>query len=577
MKRIVRNWKRNLFLLAGILTAGVISYWWLRIFLSRYFDPDELTHLHWAWLMFKGERPYKDFFYVMVPFFNFLFYPLFLVFGESISVLIFARVVIFVIYLLTAGAVFLLGREIFGKKAGLLAVIIFLSMPMGFAKQMEIRPDNLSVVFFVLGVWAFFKGFCKAEFKSCKAEFKWFFWSGLFLGANAVVMPKGALSIIALLLAAVFWVGLFKRREFLKIFGRIFLGMTIPVLILLIYLLVGGILIEGLRSIIIFGPLHLEGIWPTSFWWYLKPNDIYYTGYKNFPWYFNLFLLSLALVAVLVWVGRALRAKKLEKEAMGALSLFLMAIFLILTLSPLQGTFLQYYLPILPLLCVLTAGGVLGLLWALRISKNWLGLVICVCFLGACLFSSWQIYRVRKYWTNESHLEHVFNYLKVSKSEDRVFDFWGMFVFRKDGYFVCCENFPKFTKRLKMEMPDFIEEMKKNENKFITYDDRREKILGDRVLGLRPEERQFLRENYVPIGVELMRVVGREFNFGEGLMQRAEIFVAGNYRVVGKEIMIDGKRYEPGEVLFLGKGVHEFGGRGKAIVRYNWEGERKEL
>ena len=558
------------FYFSGVLAIGVILFWWLRMGLSRYFDPDELAHLHWAWLQFRGEKPYVDFFYVLSPLFNFLFYPLFLVFGESISVLIFARVISFLIYLLTALAIFLLGRELFGKRTGVLSVVFFVTLPIGLAKQIEIRPDNLSVAFFVLGLWAFFRGFCKAEFKSCKAEFKWFFWSGLFLGAGAAVIQKGAVSAFAAVLLMVLLVVFLRRHDLVKIFRRVFWGMTIPVLVLLIYLLFKGVLIQGLEAIVVLALLTNLGIPFAPLHWFFLPIDIYYGGYRNFPYVFNRILFVFAGLAVLFFLLKVLKKRKWKKEEVGVLSLAFLAVFLTFLLEALKATFLQYYLPVFPLVSILGAVGFLSLLEALKISDR-TKLIFYVCFLGACLFSSYKSYVGREKWINEGNLKHIFAYLSVSGPEDRVFDFWGFYVFRKDGYFVCCNHFPDFPKKLKARLPDFVGWMKKNENKFITYQERDGGIIGNRIALLSQKQINFLRENYVPIGVREIRVVGHEFDFGKSPVEKVEIFAAGEYRVVGGEIMIDGKRYGSGGVVFLGKGMHEFGGRGKVTVRYNWE------
>ncbi len=564
--------------LASALTIGVILFWWFRIFLSRYFDADELAHLHWAYLQFKGQRPYVDFFYIFPPFFNFLFYPLFFILGESVSVLVLARVVNFLVYILTAGATFLLAREVFdppsssgtsaGKAAELLTVVVFLSLPMGLAKQLEIRPDNLSVAFFVLGLWAFFRGFFNKKNK-------WFFWSGLFLGVNTAIVQKGALNAGLALIVMFLLVIFLKRKEFLKITARILQGLILPFLILATYLLLRGILFEGLEAMVILSPLTNVGIAFAPFWWFFLPNDVYYGGFNNFPWIFNRGLFFLAGMGVVFLALEFFKKRKFDQEVVGGLSLGLMIVFLIFLLGRLGATFLQYYLPIFPLVSILAAVGLLQGLRFLRL-KKWWGLIAIISFFGVCLYSSYEAYKGRRDWSNDYNLEYVADYLEVSKTEDRVFDFWGFYIFRLDGYFVCCENFPYFDRRLQARLPNFLKEIKEKETRFITLPRTGGGMVGGRMASLSFKDLDFLKENYLLTGVGDIRAVGKTFYLLKNEKKRSEIFVAGNYRVLGREMMIDEKKYKPGEVLFLVKDAHEFGAteEGRVWLRYDWEGRR---
>src|SRR3989338_1153993 len=93
MKRII--------VILEIVILAILLFWRFRLGLTKLFDIDEFAHLHWAYNLFSGKNPYTDFFYFLPPFFLYILSPLFLLAKESIAVLLYGRVVMFMAFLLT--------------------------------------------------------------------------------------------------------------------------------------------------------------------------------------------------------------------------------------------------------------------------------------------------------------------------------------------------------------------------------------------------------------------------------------------------------------------------------------------
>ena len=121
--------------LISLLYLAIILFSRFEYSLQKIFDPDEMTHLHTTYLMTVGQLPFRDFFTGHLPFINFLLFPLFKILPEGPAVLIFARIVIFVI---NCGSLFLLYK--IAKKinlpawAAVTAGILLLVSPFSFER-----------------------------------------------------------------------------------------------------------------------------------------------------------------------------------------------------------------------------------------------------------------------------------------------------------------------------------------------------------------------------------------------------------------------------------------------------------
>lgn len=137
---------RVLFILIGFfsLTALLLA-------LFRYFDHDELEHVHSAWYILQGKIPYLDFFQNHNPALWFLIAPLIYCFGEGTAVLFLARAVMLLFLMGIAMSVRALSREAGSSpREANYAVLLVLSCSVLINKSLEVRPDVPQVFFGLL-------------------------------------------------------------------------------------------------------------------------------------------------------------------------------------------------------------------------------------------------------------------------------------------------------------------------------------------------------------------------------------------------------------------------------------------
>src|SRR5258705_4021362 len=112
-------------------------------FFNYRFDSDEPQHLHVAWAWTRGLLQYRDVFDNHAPLFHMLSAPLVALFGETPRILILMRLAMIPLFALTLWGSFLLGRSLFGSRAGLWSAVICGLSPTFFFKGLEYRADVL--------------------------------------------------------------------------------------------------------------------------------------------------------------------------------------------------------------------------------------------------------------------------------------------------------------------------------------------------------------------------------------------------------------------------------------------------
>ena len=125
--------------------------------LTRYFDQDELEHLHAAWCISKGLVPYKDFFEHHTPGYHYLIGQFFRFFSvetdwtSALRFFTFARIISLLAACTGLGLVFLLGKLWYSTSCGVVAVILLASAGTFHGKMIETRPDVFAFVFIMAG------------------------------------------------------------------------------------------------------------------------------------------------------------------------------------------------------------------------------------------------------------------------------------------------------------------------------------------------------------------------------------------------------------------------------------------
>jgi hypothetical protein len=133
-------------LLAAVLLALVFA---LSAF--RFFDGDEIEHVHSAWYVLNGAVPYVDFFEHHHALLWYLLAPALAVLPEAASTMIALRLAFFLLVPATAWATYRLARECGGgREAAWLGVFLLLSMTTFAYVAIEIRPDVPQMLFGVI-------------------------------------------------------------------------------------------------------------------------------------------------------------------------------------------------------------------------------------------------------------------------------------------------------------------------------------------------------------------------------------------------------------------------------------------
>ena len=153
------------------------------------FDSDEPQHLHIAWAWTQRLLPYRDVFDNHAPLFHVLSAPLVALIGENPRILVFMRLALIPISAATLWGSYLLGRRIFGTRAGWWAAILCGLSPTFFFKSVEYRTDVLWAALWVLAMAVFLSG--------PPAPRRWFC-GGLLLGACLAVSLKSVMLLSAL-------------------------------------------------------------------------------------------------------------------------------------------------------------------------------------------------------------------------------------------------------------------------------------------------------------------------------------------------------------------------------------------
>jgi len=168
---------------------------WGLIF-SRRFDPDEFQHTHIAWLIFRGETIYKDFFDNHGPLYAELNALLFHFLDEpaSFDTLMTMRIISFFGIFVTAVGVYMISRQLnFSRLAALFSVCAYYSWYFVTWKGIEIRPDIIQNIFWVFGLYFFLRWHKNSNHRLM-------FFVGMLWGLMALCNLKGVVGCTGILL-----------------------------------------------------------------------------------------------------------------------------------------------------------------------------------------------------------------------------------------------------------------------------------------------------------------------------------------------------------------------------------------
>jgi Dolichyl-phosphate-mannose-protein mannosyltransferase len=237
----------------------------------RAFDQDEFLHVHSAWSIFKGLLPYRDYFDHYTPLFHFFLVPFFHFFkvesdsADAIAFFFFARKLMWFISGLILLLTFWLGKLWRNTEVGYIAILFLLSTEAYWNTTLEIRPDPLEVVFWLLYLVMVVRAVQVDRQEHVRKRM--FACSGLFLALGFLTIQKVVYAFPGLAVATCWYIlsasdhGTRRRR--LAHVACQFVGFCIPMVFTAGYFYLHSGLAEFIRFNFLFF-LGAPGFWPSS-------------------------------------------------------------------------------------------------------------------------------------------------------------------------------------------------------------------------------------------------------------------------------------------------------------------------
>lgn len=424
----------------------------LQISLTRFFDVDEFTYLHWTADMVRGLKPYVDFFLFVPPGFFTFMQPAVRLFWGTPEVLIAGRVVSFVVFLGILGSLGYLWSITRGKKYALLPMIILAFLPMPYDKLLEIRPDNLALLISLIGLISQIRG------KN--------FWAGVFYSMSLLVLPKTIPMVLVALLVT--------RKHFLSFL----LGLFVPFAVFGMWALTLGDFGKVWYSLtkLPFEANQIGKYFIMEPHLFFFPNASFYGGNGVTPG----LLVNHAVWLVGLFTGIIALLTRWNSTDLLISGSFFALVYSYVEFFPLKHS--QYLIPIAVFVSYYAAVA----LSKLKEPALFLLLILFV-------FIAWDVNRIKLTWTNTVQRNQMVELLKIIPKDSEVFDLEGRLLFWQNSYPICCLPMGSFTPLLSQK-PEVLEKvLKKQQTQYIFQGD------TGRLATLAASDQAYIREFYQPV------------------------------------------------------------------------------
>jgi hypothetical protein len=463
-----------------VLFLLLVPKWHLAM--TRYFDADEMAYLHWTHNVVSGSVPYRDFFFYVPPAFLYIMVPLFWL-GKGAAILTVSRMATFAIYLGIVGAATVLFWIMRRRWTAILVGVFLVFLPLPSDKLIEFRPDNLAVLFSLLGLLFQFVSMEK------KRGMTFEFVAGGLYGVSLLILPKtlplvGIASLVALTESAplAFFTGLVAPMLF---FGLWILGIAhTPAAI--------DTILYSLTKL----PFEVNRIaerYPMQPYLFFYPNATFY----GMPGLSNGLIANhtVWITALLFGVGRLVAPylpqgrEGYKRELLVAGSCFLYVASYVLW-YPLRHT--QYLIPV-AVFVAFYAADVIDSIWlwsSRRRSSSVLFALLLVVLMGLLMGIDRSVTAPKLAWTNTGDYAVLESAIRSIPEGSYVFDMVGSTVYFRDPYYVSALPFGDYERYISRPFPALSQALARTDTRII-YEG-----LFHRTTSLPPSDQRYIQMNY---------------------------------------------------------------------------------
>lgn len=329
------------------------------------FDNDEVSHAQVAYLLNRGYAPYRDFFSVYPIIFDWILSALFTRTGFTFDALFAGRLLMIILFWMRIAGAAILTYTLFGTFAAALFVPLSLLDPFTVFSGMQIRPDNLMLVFFIYALILFLAGIRK------KNRFLLLI-SGVLSAMSVLTLPKILPSAAAFTLIAVWYLMKNRKSGFLTAWGA---GIVCTVFLSVIPFAADGSLGDMLQQTVFDARSTNNALlYPVKLGsFYYADNNIFLYGHPGKPltWMY-VWILPLVSFAGLYHVASGFLKKRTHDAAdFVGFALCWSLVLQWTSLLFIHSVFLQYYIPITWLFAIFTAVLLTDMYALLSQSKPW--------------------------------------------------------------------------------------------------------------------------------------------------------------------------------------------------------------
>ncbi|MCU0822651.1 MAG: hypothetical protein MUC95_09315 [Spirochaetes bacterium] len=453
--------------------------------LVRYFDVDEVMYPNWSYHVLQGQRPYIDFMLITTPLYILSLIPIF-IFQSGTDPIITARIFAFVVSLFSALSLIWLFWEMRKSWTAIFAGLLYLVSPMPSDKFLEIRPDNLAMLLFLIGLIL--------QVKSMKKISRIYsFFSGFLYTMSFLTVQK---TVPYILISVAFFI--FQKLK-LYIRGKkdnsiqyFMIGLSLPLLMFILWALTTGK--PGLIFYSIFKlPIEAAQMFKARDLrlYYFYPNISYYGSasiglgiiYNHAVWILGIIMAFIRLINI------PLHRKK------NSLQELLIPILLISSLvsyyfSPIN--FPQYLIPAGIFICICFTDLIFAL-WIFQKKKILLNLIFTLLIIAfiyisykTSVITNWPKYG----WDNKTNLSKYKRIYDLIPKNEYILDLEGSTIYYPYPYYVCCLPFEDFRHYMSISLPSIRESLIKTNTKYIYQGP------YDSIRWLSPDDKKYIYENY---------------------------------------------------------------------------------